>query len=154
MNEINKLGKSQFSDSNPYSSVALNFWMEFNIIAPYMEMLHINRSLHQWFPKYQNVNLIYAGVLAVLKWHWLCSVVILYLHVYQPDPNLVAKSAYHGAKAIKYIFIALSFQEICIDASNGTIEYNSDSEKFMGLHSAMLLSERLWHHTILHDGWI
>ena len=39
------------SDSNPYSGVELNSWiflMGFNIIAPYMEMLHINRSLHHW----------------------------------------------------------------------------------------------------------
>ena len=27
----------------------LNFSMGFNIIAPYMEMLHINRSLHHWY---------------------------------------------------------------------------------------------------------
>ena len=33
-------------DSNPYSDVELNFSLGFNIIAPYMEMLHINRSPH------------------------------------------------------------------------------------------------------------
>ncbi len=38
-----------FSDSNPYSGIELNFSMVFNIIAPYMEMLQINRSLHHWF---------------------------------------------------------------------------------------------------------
>ncbi len=40
--------KMQVSDYNPYSGEELNSWMGFNIIAPYMDMLHINRTLHHW----------------------------------------------------------------------------------------------------------
>ena len=40
----------------------LNFVMGFNIIAPYMEMLHINRSLHHWF-------LLTAGVIKHVVFH-------------------------------------------------------------------------------------
>ncbi len=37
---------SMYSDSNPYRIELLNFSMGFSIIAPYMDMLNINRYLH------------------------------------------------------------------------------------------------------------
>ncbi len=60
------VGESQWFQSLFRRKIAtLNFSMEFNIIFPYMDCVHINRSLHQWSPD----HVLWAVTQYFLLWY-------------------------------------------------------------------------------------
>ena len=62
----------------------LNFSMGFNIIAPYMEMLHIIRSLHHWY---------WLALIGI--WHWSRDCRLLHSRVCNLSPCLAGLISSH-----------------------------------------------------------